>query len=154
MMRTTRRGWVLPVAVFGVTLGCGAANTSRQALNETTTVFHDDLRWGRLPSAEGSVDPRMRGAFTAHHRHWGTTVQVMDVEVEHLRVASSRAMARLRVVWTRGVDTTDVRESVVEENWESQGGTWLLRDESVIGGDPGLFGTPETPTPAATGRAS
>jgi hypothetical protein len=120
----------------------GCATSMRQTLDETAAVFHDDLRWGRLPAAETAVDTEMRAAFQAHHRGWGESVQVIDVEVESLRATSDRGSARLRVSWVHANDSTDVKQSLVEEQWESRAGAWRLRGETVIAGDPGLFGTP------------
>lgn len=124
---------------------CGALGCSsglRGGFDDTAAMFHDDLRWGRLPAAETTVDSAMREAFQQHHRAWGTVVHVMDLEVEAMRAQSSRGLARVRVVWTRGGDSTDVRESTVEETWETQAGAWRLRNETVVAGDPGVFGTP------------
>ncbi|MDB4928101.1 MAG: hypothetical protein JWM10_585 [Myxococcaceae bacterium] len=120
----------------------GCATSMRQTLDETAAVFHDDLRWGRLPAAETAVDTEMRAAFQAHHRGWGESVQVIDVEVESLRSTNDRGSARLRVAWVHAGDSTDVKQSLVEEQWESRAGSWRLRGETVIAGDPGLFGTP------------
>ena len=128
-------GWLAAVPV-------GCATSMRQTLDETAAVFHDDLRWGRLPAAETAVDTEMRAAFQAHHRGWGESVQVIDVEVESLRSTSNHGSARLRVSWVHAGDSTDVKQSLVEEQWESRAGTWRLRGETVIAGDPGLFVTP------------
>ncbi|MEZ4405001.1 MAG: hypothetical protein R3A52_00725 [Polyangiales bacterium] len=152
-----RRGLAL-VGLWAVAAGgSGCLSTNRQMLDEVATIFHDDLRWGRLMSAEGVVDGRMRRAFAEHHRGWGTAVHVIDVELEHFRQGSSRGIARLRVSWTRGFDATDLRESVVEEQWVNDQGNWRLRNESVIAGDAGLFGTPTgegaTPRQGAEARA-
>ncbi len=136
--RTPRLALALPLVV--ALAACNA--TTRQSFDEAAAIFHDDLRWGRLPVAEASVMPSIRDAFVQHHRGWGAVVHVMDIEVESLRTSSSRSTARLRVVWTRGTDSTDLRESVVEEAWESTDGAWRLRNEAVIAGDAGLFGTP------------
>lgn len=145
----------LGVAVAGVMLagwwGGGCVSTDRRMLDETTTIFHDDLRWGRLLSAQGVVDGRMRRAFAEHHRGWGTDIHVVDVEPVHVSQSSDSGVARLRVSWTRGYDATDLRQSVVEERWECQQGTWRLRNESVVAGDEGLFGTPTRE--GATARA-
>lgn len=134
------------LACAGWLLAGGCSTSMRQTLDETAALFHDDLRWGRIPAAETAVDGEMRAAFQAHHRGWGETVQVIDVEVESLRSGADRGSARLRVAWVHVSDSTDVKQSLVEEQWESRGGAWRLRGETVIAGDPGLFGTP-TPTP-------
>jgi hypothetical protein len=118
------------------------STTMRQSFDETAALFHDDLRWGRLPTAEGAVDPAIRTAFTQRHRPWGVTVHIMDVEVESMRANADRGTVRLRVMWTRGTDSTEIRESVIEEAWETAGSGWRLRNEAIIAGDAGLFGTP------------
>ena len=128
------------------------SSSTRQSFDETAALFHDDLRWGRLPTAEGAVDPAIRTAFTQRHRPWGVTVHIMDVEVESMRANSDRGTVRLRVMWTRGTDSTDVRESLVEEAWESTDGAWRLRNEAVIAGDAGLFGTPSASAPQMPAR--
>lgn len=139
------------LALALVTLAaCNATN--RQTFDETAAIFHDDLRWGRLAASEGTVAASMRAAFNQHHQSWGVVVHVMDIEVESMRTSSSASSARLRVVWTRGTDSTDVRESVVEEAWESTDGAWRLRNESVIAGDASLFGTPSASAPPAPAR--
>ncbi len=130
------------LACAGWLMAAGCNTSMRQTLDETAAVFHDDLRWGRLPAAETAVDTEMRVAFQAHHRGWGQTVQVIDVEVESLRSNQNRGSARLRVAWVHAGDSTDVKQSLVEEQWESREGAWRLRGETVIAGDPGLFGTP------------
>jgi hypothetical protein len=132
----------IAVVVLATVGACHAS--SRVSFDETVAMFHDDLRWGRLPAAEGAVEPEMREAFNQHHQSWGGGVHVMDIEIETMRASSARSSARLRVTWTLGIDSTDLRESLVEENWESTAGVWRLRNEAVVAGDPGLFGTPTT----------
>ena len=151
VMAPTARTLVLALAL--ALSACGASQ--RQSFDETAALFHDDLRWGRIPAAETSVSPAIRTAFSEHQRAWGAVVHVIDIEVESMRTSSSSSSARLRVVWTHGTDSTDVRESLVEEAWESSGGRWVLRNESVIAGDAGLFGAPAGApgaTPAAPAR--
>lgn len=135
-----------------LSLGCIATN--RVTLDETAALFHDDLRWGRIPAAETSVDARAREAFQQHHRGWGAQVRVVDLDVDAVRTASTTGMLRVRVTWIGGNDSTDVRESLVEEHWASREGNWRLVREAVVAGDATLF--PEapaaapTPTPGAT----
>ena len=129
-------GWLAAVA------GCNA--TTRQSFDETAALFHDDLRWGRMPAAELAVDAEMRAAFQAHHRTWGESVQVIDVEVDSVRSTTDHGSVRLRVSWVHAGDSTDVRQTVVEETWESRLGAWKLRGERVVGGDPGVFGAAPT----------
>ena len=124
----------------------GCIATNRVTLDETAALFHDDLRWGRIPAAETSVAARAREAFQQHHRGWGTHVRVVDLDVDSVRTASSTGMLRVRVTWVGGNDSTDVRESLVEEHWASTEGNWRLVREAVIAGDATLF--PEAPAAA------
>jgi len=125
--------------VAGVMLCAACASGTRVGLDETAALFHDDLRWGRLPAAEASVGGPLRAAFHARRRGWGSEVTVVDLEVVHLRQNSGRGTARVRVAWTRGNDSIDIRESVVEEVWEARLGVWQMSAEAVIAGDPGVF---------------
>ena len=97
-----------PLVAAVLCFGCIATN--RVTLDETAALFHDDLRWGRIPAAETSVDARAREAFQQHHRGWGTQVRVVDLDVDAVRTASSTGMLRVRVTWVGGNDSTDVRE--------------------------------------------
>lgn len=137
-------------AVLALLLCLGCISTNRATLDETAALFHDDLRWGRLPAAETAVDARARAAFQQHRRAWGSHVRVVDLDVDAVRAGRTTGALRIRVTWTPGGDSTDVRESLVEEAWESTDGNWRLRGEAVIAGDPGLFtAPPATQAPAA-----
>ncbi len=142
--------------LLGGLILCAACSTgTRVGLDETAALYHDDLRWGRLPAAEGSVGGALRAAFHARRRGWGTEVTVVDLEIVHLRQNSGRGTARVRVAWTRGNDSTDIRESVVEELWEARLGVWQLSAEAVIAGDPGVFAAvPEGDAGAGDAAAS
>ena len=134
--------------LLGGLLVCVAcASGTRMSFDETAALFHDDLRWGRLPAAEVNVDAPLRAAFHARRRGWGSAVTVVDLEVVHLRQSSGRASVRVRIAWTRGSDSTDIRESLVEELWERSGGGWQMKAEAVVAGDPGVF-APDAPADA------
>lgn len=138
---------------LGLLAAAGGCATQRQALDEAATFFHDDLRWGRLTVAETSVNAALRESFRAHHNHWGTAVRLMDMEIEGARSNGREGTLRVRVQWLRGSDSTDVRESVVEERWEGFGSTWRLMTETIIDGDPGLFVAPAAASAPGDGAA-
>lgn len=135
------------LACAGWLAAAGCNTTNRQTFDETAALFHDDLRWGRMPAAELSVDSEMRAAFLAHHRTWGESVQVIDVEVDGMRSSGDHGTVRVRVSWVHAGDSTDVKQSVVEEQWESRLGAWKLRGERVVAGDQGLFGAAPATSP-------
>ncbi|MEZ4392435.1 MAG: hypothetical protein R3A48_15210 [Polyangiales bacterium] len=142
-------------SLLAALLCLGCISTNRATLDETAALFHDDLRWGRIPVAEGAVEARAREAFQQHHRGWGREVRVVDLDVDSVRLASTTGSLRVRVTWVGGTNSTDVRESVVEERWVSTDGNWRLAHEAIIAGDETLFpaaapaATP-TETPSAT----
>lgn len=132
-------------------LGAGCIHTERRRLDEVVAFFHDDLRWNRMPAAEGAVDPRARAAFQRHHAGWGRAVTIMDMEMAHMQLRDGVGTVVTRISWTRGEDSTIVRDSVVEERWEHFEGDWHLRAERVISGDTGLF-PPDPPARPRTAR--
>lgn len=138
-------------SLLAVLLCLGCISTNRATLDETAALFHDDLRWGRIPVAEAAVEARAREAFQQHHRGWGREVRVVDLDVDSVRLASTTGSLRVRVTWVGGTNSTDVRESVVEERWVSTDGNWRLTHEAVIAGDETLF---PAATPAATPGAA
>ncbi len=130
------KGWCAGVALALVATAC-AATASR--LDEQIAFFHDDLRWGRMPSAEEQVVPRARVAFIQHHAGWGTAVQIVDMENEGTRVQGLTGIVRTRYSWTRGADP-DMRQTVIQSRWRGvPGGTWLMEEERVVAGDPALL---------------
>ncbi len=129
------------VGVALVAIGCSSA--SQQTLDDVASLFHDDVRWGRLPAAETVVTASLRTAFDHHHEGWGTRVRIMDMEVEGIRTALGTGTIRVQVQWTLGEDSTDLRQSLIEEDWVNQGGAWQLHGESVVVGDADIFTQPQ-----------
>ena len=112
---------------------CAAANPFR--LEDQIAVFHDDLRWGRLPAAEQQVAPAARPNFARRHAQWGRAVRIVDVEMEGTRVSGLIGVARAHYTWTRAQDVS-TRETVIETRWHAgMDGNWIIEDERVISGD-------------------
>lgn len=125
------------LALFSLLAACAAVNPFR--LEDQVALFHDDLRWGRMPAAEQSVAASARALFARHHARWGREVQIVDLEVESSRIAGTTGTVRARFVWTRP-DEAEVRETVVETRWRAgMNGSWSMDDEQIVGGDPALF---------------
>ncbi|MBL8603650.1 MAG: hypothetical protein JNK72_17120 [Myxococcales bacterium] len=139
---------------LALTLTLGCVSPTRPSFDETAALFHDDLRWGRLPAAEGSVDSSLREAFTQHHRNWGRRVNIVDLELDGARVNGTRGSARLQVSWVRGNDSTMIRETIVEEHWELRAAGWRLTDEAIVSGDTELFAALEANAPGDAAVAS
>jgi hypothetical protein len=82
-----------------------------------------------------------RDAFVAHHRGWGTSVHIADIEMAGLRPNGDRdAEVTVRVAWYRPEDQ-ELRTTVIKQSWRDQGG-WKLVDETRLEGAIGLFGEP------------
>lgn len=123
---------------------------TRQTLDQTVHLFHDDLRWDRMPMAETVVAPEARPGFQQRHRTWGSQIRIVDIEPVQVGTGGVRGVARVHVQWIGGEDSTEVRDSVVEERWDATYGRWMLRSERVVAGDPGLLATAAPSRPVAS----
>jgi hypothetical protein len=98
-----------------------------------------DARFGRTEIAMDHVAPPARDAFTAHHRGWGTSVRVADVELAGMRAHSEHDVEILvRVAWYRP-EEQELHMTTVKQGWNDKNG-WQLVTEARIEGDVGLLG--------------
>jgi hypothetical protein len=131
------RGKWACAAALALLLGCASVNLAR--LDDTVTLFHDDLRWGRLPAAELSVADELRARFVRGHAVWGSSIRIVDLEVEGARIRGSSGIVRAHYLWTRGTEV-DTRETVVETHWRGRfDGTWVCDGERIVEGDSSLL---------------
>ena len=116
---------------------CAALNPFR--LDDQVALFHDDLRWGRMPAAESAVDSSIKERFTRMHAAWGRSVHIIDVDLEGTRVSGINGTVRAHYIWTRDSDVA-IRETVVETSWRAgMMGSWKCEDEHVVSGDATLI---------------
>ncbi len=106
---------------------------------EAAQELNLDARFGRTEIAMDHVAPPARDAFTAHHRGWGTSVRVADVELAGMRAHSEHDVEILvRVAWYRP-EEQELHMTTVKQGWNDKNG-WQLVTEARIEGDVGLLG--------------
>lgn len=115
----------------------------------------DETRWGRAELAADRVAPAFRERFVQAHAKWGQSIEIADVDLATLRMASDEesATAILTVSWY-ALDTMDLATTQIRQRWEHKGGNYVLAREAVISGDARLLerAAPATPQPASTPR--
>jgi hypothetical protein len=106
---------------------------------EAAQELNLDARFGRTEVALDKVSPAARDAFAAHHRGWGTSVRVADVELAGMHAQSEHAVDILvRVAWYRP-EEQELHSTTLKQAWNDKNG-WQLTSETRIEGDIGLIG--------------
>ena len=145
----------LVVMLAGVTLGSAGCLLQGQgraeALADAVHGMVDETRWGRAELAADRVAPAFRERFVQAHAKWGQSIEIADVDLGTLRMASDEesATAVLTVSWY-ALDTMDLATTQIRQRWEHKGGNYVLAREAVIGGDARLLerAAPAAPQPA------
>jgi len=147
-----RRISLLPVAMLLV--GCPAPPTGLARAQQTAQEFNMDARFGRTELAMDHVAKDLREEFASHHRDWGTSVRVADVELTGLRAHGDHDMeALVRVGWFRP-EEEELHVTTLKQKWHEKD-AWQLVSEQRQDGDMGLLGepvvfqAPQTPRPHA-----
>jgi hypothetical protein len=108
---------------------------------EAAQALNTDARFGRTEITMDHVAPPARDAFTAHHRGWGTTVRVADLELAGMRAKNEHDVEILvRVAWYR-LDEQELHVTTLKQGWNDKNG-WQLVNETRMDGDVGLLGEP------------
>jgi hypothetical protein len=140
------RRMVLPL-LAGVLVACVAPPGAMARAQEAAQELNLDARFGRTELAMDRVAPAARDEFAVHHRAWGTSVRVADVELVGMRAKGQRSVeAIVRVAWYRP-DQQELRVTTLKQGWRDKDG-WQLVAEQRLEGDVGLLGEPvvyETP---------
>jgi hypothetical protein len=98
------------------------------------------------------VAPSERDEFVVHHRGWGSTIRIADIELVGTRRKSSDAIQVLiHVSWYRP-NENELEQTTIEQTWKNVSG-WLLADEKRSDGDPGLLGESVVVAPRADSSA-
>ncbi len=140
-MRATSLLWVLALSVFAS--GCGALNnlSPERRLQEHVYMLNDEARWGRVDLAAMRCAPTYRAEFTARHREWGHGIRIGDADVTNIAMGDPRMSSLVTYSWI-DESTMEMTESVVRQDWETEGDGFKLVGEEVLGGETGLFAAP------------
>src|SRR5260370_12835959 len=91
---------VLRLVFVPASVACATPPTAMAHAQETAQQANLDARFGRNELVMEHVAPAARDAYAAHHRGWGTTVRVADLELAGMRAAHHHHLARtVRVAW-------------------------------------------------------
>jgi hypothetical protein len=139
MMSGGAMRWTTALAFAFAGTACAMPPGPLASAQEAAQELNLDARFGRTEIAMDHVAPPARDAFTAHHRAWGTSVRVADVELAGMRAHSEHDVEILvRVAWYRP-EEEELHITTVKQGWKDKNG-WQLVDESRLDGDVGLLG--------------
>jgi hypothetical protein len=134
MRRTLAR-----ICVAAAAAACAPPAGPLASAQEAAQSLNLDARFGRTEIAMDSVAPDARAEYAAHHRGWGTTVRVADVELAGMRAHGEKDVDVLvRVAWYRP-DEQELRNTTLKQGWRNKNG-WQLVTEQRLEGDVGLLG--------------
>ncbi len=134
-MRATIVLAVLTAPLFA----CPAPMTAIARAQDTAQEFNLNTRFGRNEIAIESVAASAREQFAAHHRGWGTSVRLADVEVSGIHsTGDANVDVIVRATWYRP-EEEELRTTTLKQKWHDQNG-WQLVGEERMDGDVGLLG--------------
>jgi hypothetical protein len=146
-----RRFWWTGL-MFGL-CGCLMQNLSPETrMRDAVIELNEGTRWGRMDVASGHVAPQFRPQFKASHTNWGRGIQIADTEIIGMNPQTDEegagAFSRVAVRWY-DQGTMVVAETVIRQTWQKHKQTFLLTNESIESGHPGLLMIPEAPPESA-----
>ncbi len=133
------RAWVLCFSML--VCGCFMQNRATiERVGDAVQGLNDETRWGKTTLAADRVDPDFREQFLVNHEGWGRRIQIAECDLVSLRLGSNdeTATSILNVSWYR-LDTMEVAETTLRQEWRQTGATFILTREEVVGGDSALF---------------
>jgi hypothetical protein len=132
---------VIALAALSSIAACAVPPGALARAQETAQELNLDARFGRSELAMEHVAPSARDEFAAHHRSWGTSVRVADVELAGMRAHGEREVdVIVRVAWYRP-EQEELRVTMLKQSWRDKDG-WQLYAEQRLDGDVGLLGEP------------
>jgi hypothetical protein len=140
-----RRFWWVGVLV-GLS-GCLIQNLSPETrMRDSVIELNEGARWGRMDVASGHVAPPFRPQFKLSHMRWGRDIQIADTEIlgmnPHTDEEGEGAFSRVAVRWY-DESTMVLANTVIRQTWQKHKQTFLLTNESIESGHPGLLVIPE-----------
>ncbi len=134
--------------------GCLLQNLSPETrMRDAVVELNEGARWGRMDVASGHVAPQFRPQFKLSHLRWGQDIQIADTEILGMSPETDEegagAFSRVAVRWY-DQSTMVLANTVIRQTWQKHKQTFLLTNESIESGHPGLLMLPETQGPATT----
>jgi len=115
-------------------------------MRDSVIELNEGTRWARMDVASGFVDPPFRPQFKLSHMRWGRDIQIADTEIlgmnPHTDEEGKGAFSRVAVRWY-DENTMVLANTVIRQTWRKHKQTFLLTNESIESGHPGLLVIPE-----------
>jgi hypothetical protein len=132
-----------------VLCGCPMPDTAAAHMQATASDFNTDVRFGRMSLAVDKVDPKVREKFVAIRKKWSGRLEIADYELISAKmVGDIDAEVVVKYDWYE-LAIGDLHSSKLRQKWQSHKGTWMLEDETLDDGAPGLLGETVAEAPAA-----
>lgn len=131
--------------------GCLLQNlTPETRMRDSVIELNEGARWGRMDVASGFVSPPFRPQYKMSHVRWGRDIQIADTEIlgmnPHTDDEGEGAFSRVAVRWY-DENTMVLANTVIRQTWKKHKQTFLLTNESIESGHPGLLVISEGPQP-------
>lgn len=132
---------VCVATALGLLGGCATLATQRRNVHDEAQDLNIASRFGRQDVASQFTAPEARRVFLARRKKWGTEVQVLDLQIDHVHMKDKEhAEVTLQVDWTKPSEGL-LRSTWLTQTWHSKNqGPWRLEAERRVNGDRGLFG--------------
>jgi hypothetical protein len=132
---------LLGLAPFALLLaGCPMPDSAAARMQSAASDFNTDVRFGRLSLAVEKVSPKEREEFLARRKTWTGRVEIADYELISAKmVENDDAEVVVKYDWYQ-LNVGDLHTSKIKQKWHSHKGKWLLEEESLDEGTPGLLG--------------
>jgi hypothetical protein len=128
-----------PIAALLV--ACSPPPGSVARARENAQELNLDARFGRTELALEHVAASAREDFAAHHRGWGSSVRIADIDFERMKPKGKHDVdIFVRVAWYRP-EQQELLVTTVKQTWRDTAG-WQLVDEERLEGALGLLGEP------------
>ncbi|MGB5367082.1 MAG: hypothetical protein WBM75_00080 [Polyangiales bacterium] len=142
-----RRFWWAAVLI-GIS-GCLIQNLSPETrMRDSVIELNEGARWGRMDVAGGHVAPTFQTQYKLSHMRWGRDIQIADTEILGMNPETDDegqgAFSRVAVRWY-DESTMVLANTVIRQTWQKHKQTFVLTNESIESGHPGLLVIPEGP---------
>ncbi len=142
-----RRLWWAAVLI-GLS-GCLIQNLSPETrMRDSVIELNEGARWGRMDVASGHVAPTFQAQYKLSHMRWGRDIQIADTEILGMNPETDDegqgAFSRVAVRWY-DESTMVLANTVIRQTWQKHKQTFVLTNESIESGHPGLLVIPEGP---------
>jgi hypothetical protein len=117
--------------------GCATADGMQEKFYDASRGYNRSLRWGDFDRAADYLPPISVDAFLETHEEVADKLLILDYQLTRLQLdkMSGKAGSRVEVRWHTD-DSTIVRETVVDQQWQFWEGSWYLVDERRARGKP------------------